>query len=587
MAVAGDTVVVGAHLDDVSANGNQGSAYVFTPNGGVWTQQQQLNGTGGATDDRFGTSVAVTGDTALVGTPFDDIGANTDQGSAYLFTRTDGVWTQQPQLNAGDGAAGDRFGTSVAVFGDTALVGANLNDIGANNNQGSAYVYTRSAGVWTQQQQLTAAAGAANDLFGVSVAVSDDTAVVGAYTDLVGANADQGSAAVFTRTGSMWTQQQQLTATGGAASDLFGVSVAVSGDTAVVGASQDDVGANGDQGSAHVFPVAGFSVDDVSEVEGGAVTFTVSRSGDAGTASVDVATADGTATVAGHDYVPLHQTVMFGPGEHTQTVTVTVWPDTALEADELFFLELSDPSGALIARGRGQATIANDDAQPSVSIGDFSFTEGSGGGTTDATFTLSLSAPSSQTITVQVDTDDGTAEAPDDYTAATGTATFLPGQTQRLFAVGVVRDNLDEPAEHLYGLLSNPTNATIADPTGIGVIVDDDPLPGLSIDDVTVTEGNTGKVNATFTVSLTAASGRVVRVAFATVTGTANGHDYTHKSGLVTFEPGQTTATVNVKVKGDTIDEGASQNFFVNITNPVRATITDGQGEGTITDDDP
>src|SRR5207253_3207086 len=123
--------------------------------------------------------------------------------------------------------------------GNTAIVGAYGDDVGANMDQGSAYVFTRTAGVWTQRQQLTAIGGAADDIFGYSVALSSDgnTAIVGAMADDVGANVDQGSAYVFTRTGGVWTQQQQLTATSGAAGDNFGVSVALSndGNTAIAG----------------------------------------------------------------------------------------------------------------------------------------------------------------------------------------------------------------------------------------------------------------------------------------------------------------------------------------------------------------
>jgi hypothetical protein len=270
VALSGDTAIVGASLDDVGANLDQGSAYVFTRSGTTWTQQAQLTATGGAAGDQFGYSVAVDGDTAIVGVPNDNVGANSDQGSAYVFTRSGTNWTQQAQLTAADGAVGDLFGYSIALFGDTALVGALGNNVGANSDQGSAYVFTRSGTNWTQQAQLTAADGAVDDLFGISVALSGDTAVVGAYADTVGANINQGSAYVFTRSGTTWTQQAQLTATGGAVDDLFGYSVALSGDTAVVGAYLDDVGATANQGSAWFFdvPAGDFSLahNDVIDV---------------------------------------------------------------------------------------------------------------------------------------------------------------------------------------------------------------------------------------------------------------------------------------------------------------------------------
>ncbi len=258
LAISGDTAVVGAYSDDVGANTDQGSAYVFVRSGTVWSAQQKLTASDGAPSDWFGYSVAVSGDTALVGAYSDNVGTNLNQGSAYVFVRSGTTWSQQQKVTASDGAGADSFGRSVAVSGDTALVGAYLDDVGTNTDQGSAYVYVRSGTTWSEQQKLTASDGAANDWFGYSVAVSADTTVVGAYLDdVVGTNTNQGSAYVFVRTGTTWSEQQKLTASDSAVNDLFGASVAVSGDTALVGAFADDVGANTDQGSAYVFVRSG------------------------------------------------------------------------------------------------------------------------------------------------------------------------------------------------------------------------------------------------------------------------------------------------------------------------------------------
>ena len=253
VAIHSNTVVVSANQDDVGANGDQGSAYVFVRNGTIWTQQQQLTATGGVANDQFGRSVAISGDTVVVGAFQVDVSGRVDQGSAYVFVRSGTIWTQQQQLTASDGAATDLFGTTVAINGETVVVGAPQADVSGRNNQGSAYVYVRTGTTWNQQQKLTASDGTTNDDFGRSVAISGDTVVVGSRLDDVGGNSNQGSAYVFVRTGSVWTQQQQVTASGGAANDQFGASVAISGETLVVGASQDDVGANTDQGSAYVF----------------------------------------------------------------------------------------------------------------------------------------------------------------------------------------------------------------------------------------------------------------------------------------------------------------------------------------------
>ncbi len=197
----------------------------------------QLIASDGVQTDRFGISVAISGDTAVIGAFFDDVGAGVFQGSVYVFTRNGATWTQQQHLVASDGAAGDQFGVRVALDGDTAVVGAYI-----AGNQGSAYVFTRSGTTWTQQQKLVASDGAAGDRFGRSVALDGDTAVVGANRDAVGATGDQGSAYVFTRSGTTWTEQQHLVASDGAAGDQFGVGVALDGNTAVVGAREDDVG---------------------------------------------------------------------------------------------------------------------------------------------------------------------------------------------------------------------------------------------------------------------------------------------------------------------------------------------------------
>jgi len=250
VALSGDTALVGAPYDDVSGNTDQGSAYVFTPSPSGWTQQAQLTALEGSAVDWSGFSVALSGDTALVAVPHDDVGGNTNQGSAYVFTRSGTIWSQQAQLIASDGALGDTFGYSVALSGDTALVGAPLDDGGADLcHQGSAYVFTRTGGTWSQQAQLTASDGAAGDQFGRSVALSGDTALVGA----TGANAGKGAAYAFTRSGDTWNQQWKLTALDGAVYDGFGLSVALSGNAALVGAPDDDVEGKTNQGSAYVF----------------------------------------------------------------------------------------------------------------------------------------------------------------------------------------------------------------------------------------------------------------------------------------------------------------------------------------------
>ncbi|MEQ9669692.1 glycoside hydrolase family 9 protein [Coleofasciculus sp. G2-EDA-02] len=227
--------------------------------------------------------------------------------------------------------------------------------------------------------------------------------------------------------------------------------------------------------------------------------------------------------------------------------------------------------------------------QPTLSINDVSITEGNTG-TKNATFTVNLSAASTQTVSVNYATANDTAIAGSDYTAKSGTLSFTPGQTSKTFTVPIIGDTLDEVNERFKVNLSQATNATIADSQGVGTIVDNDDsapvLSQLSINDVSITEGDSGTQNATFTVKLSAASTQTVSVNYATANDTAiAGSDYTAKSGTLSFTPGQTSKTFTVPILGDTTVEG-NETFKVNLSQATNATIGDAQGVGTITNDD-
>ncbi|MFZ1699379.1 MAG: hypothetical protein WBO10_08520 [Pyrinomonadaceae bacterium] len=237
---SGESAIVSAAGDD----NYQGSAYVFTRNGNLWTQQQKLVGPDSVLEDNFGWSGAIDGDTAVVGANLDNVGATTDQGSAYVFVRSGATWTMQQQLTAADGAASDQFGVSVGISGDTVIVGSYADD----SARGSAYVFKRNGTVWSQEQKLTAADGSPDDEFGWSVDINGDSLAVGAYRNSGGT----GAAYVFTRAGTVWSQQQKLTANDGQSLDQFGYSVAISGDSIISGATFDD-GGGSIRGSAYVF----------------------------------------------------------------------------------------------------------------------------------------------------------------------------------------------------------------------------------------------------------------------------------------------------------------------------------------------
>ena len=260
VALSGDTAVIGARFDSDDVNGlESGSAYVFIRTGTTWSQQAKLIASDGMARDWFGVRVAISADTAVVTADADDDDVNgVDSGSAYIFIRSGTTWNLQAKLTAADGAPVDLFGYSVALSDDTVVFGAKFDDDDSNGvDSGSAYVFVRSGTTWSQQAKLTAADGKPGDEFGYSVALAGDTVVVTANADDDDVNGvNSGSAYVFTRSEAAWSQQAKLVAADGAAGDLFGVRAAVFGDTALIGARfTDDSG--DDSGSAYVFTRAG------------------------------------------------------------------------------------------------------------------------------------------------------------------------------------------------------------------------------------------------------------------------------------------------------------------------------------------
>ncbi len=239
VAVSGQTAVVGVY----GKNSETGVAYVFVRSGRTWSQQAKLSARRGGPLDRFGFSVAIFGQTAVVGAP--------GMALAYVFVRSGRTWSQQAKLTAPGGAAsnyGAEFGYSVAVSGQTAVVGADAYD-----KTGAAYVFVRSGTTWSPQQRLTASDAAPSAYFGTSVAISGSTAVVGApFGSETGATYHTGAAYVFVRSGTTWSQQNELTASDASAGTTadFGWSVALSGATMIVGAYAG-------RGAAYVFVRSG------------------------------------------------------------------------------------------------------------------------------------------------------------------------------------------------------------------------------------------------------------------------------------------------------------------------------------------
>ncbi len=265
---SGGYAVVGAYGDDSET----GSAYIFKFDGTSWVQQAKLTASDGLADDRFGYSVSISGDYAVVGAYGDD----SEKGSAYIFKRngTDwGTWNggtstynETAKITASDGVDDDRFGFSVSISGDYAVIGAIFGQV-ASTWKGSAYIFMRDGASWTQQAKLTASDGATSDWFGISVSISGDYAVIGASGD----DTWKGSAYIFKRNGTDWglwngatssyNEIAKITEPDRANNDGFGWSVSINDDYALIGAGSDHNGSGDPVGSAYIFekPVTGWA----------------------------------------------------------------------------------------------------------------------------------------------------------------------------------------------------------------------------------------------------------------------------------------------------------------------------------------
>lgn len=255
VAVSGNTAVIGMQYDDDQGE-NSGSAYVFHFDGDEWTQQAKLLPDDGAASDKFGASVAIDGDTIVVGAEEDDDAA-VNAGSVYVFRFDGSSWVQQAKLLATEDDPDALFGHSVAISGEAVLIGAPGHEY-INRYTRSAYVFRFDGESWVQEAKLAASDGAEADLYGVTVDLDGNTAVIGAPHDDV-VDRDSGSAYVFHFDGTNWGEQQKIAPADGAKLDNFGWAVALSGSTLLVGAPKvGEAGYNsGDYGAAYVFDFDG------------------------------------------------------------------------------------------------------------------------------------------------------------------------------------------------------------------------------------------------------------------------------------------------------------------------------------------
>ena len=281
VSISGDYAIVGAYCDD--DNGwDSGSAYVFRNDGMSWTEEAKLTPSDGAECDRFGFSVSISGDDAIVGAYTDDDN-EWDSGSAYVF-HNDGIsWTEEAKLIPGDGTEDDYFGFSVSISGDCVIAGA-YGDDDNGRDSGSAYTFRYDGTSWTEEAKLIPGDGTEDDYFGFSVSISGDRAILGACAD-DDKGLQSGAAYMFRYDGASWINEVKLTASDGAAHDYFGFAVSIFDNYAAVGACHDD-DKGWNSGSAYIFGYDGFSWTEQTKiipgdgVEDDYFGFSVSVSGD-------------------------------------------------------------------------------------------------------------------------------------------------------------------------------------------------------------------------------------------------------------------------------------------------------------------
>jgi hypothetical protein len=324
----------------------------------------------------------------------------------------------------------------------------------------------------------------------------------------------------------------------------------------------------------------------VNETDGTA-TVTISRNNEQrAPLTVSYTTTNGSAT-AGRDYTQTSGTLTYAVGETSKTLTVPILDDRIDEANETinFILANLNTSGAPAVLSMTAVKILDDDPPPTISINDVSVIEGNAGSSA-AVFTLTLSTLTEQEVSVDVSTQFGTAASFADVQPVSGKRTIAPGQVSQTMTVSVFGENVFEADETFTLNLSNPVNVNIADGQGVGTIINDDPIPAISIFNTSVLEGTGGTRNLVISLSLSNASYQQVQAQYATADGTATaGSDYVAADGTVSFNPGEVNAFITIAVNGDTLIE-PNETFFVNLANPLNAMITNGQGMGTIVNDD-
>ena len=418
VSVSGDTAIVGA-LNPAAPDGidHAGAAYVFTRTGSTWSEQQILSASDKSGGAAFGWSVSVSGDTAVITAPSAYSGGVPYAGQAYVFSRNGSTWSQQQILSASDKSANGSFGLSVSVSGDTVVIGGPSARSGGVA-YGQAYVFTRNGSTWSEQQILSASDKSGGAEFGSSVSVSGDTAIIGAPWKTYGGMADAGQAYVFTRSGSTWCEQAILSASDKSQDAIFGVSVSVSGDTAIVTARYANSGEVSYAGQAYVYRTSSSSSIQAS------VSFAAAgvTGGKSMTGTVTLASAQSANTVvclsSNNAALGVPASVTIAAGSTTAQFTAT---SSVVTSDTLVTVTAS---GTGITAGSGQLTVRTPRVGAVTLTADF-VTEGQ---PATGTVTLQSPAPAGGTLVTLINGNSDALDCP-------ATVTVPAGQSRVTFTV--------------------------------------------------------------------------------------------------------------------------------------------------------
>ncbi|MBI4660133.1 MAG: HYR domain-containing protein [Verrucomicrobia bacterium] len=573
VAISGDTIAVGA-MNDKSSGTTTGAVYVFVRTGTTWSQQVKLRPSDGSAGAGLGYSVGLSGDTLVAGAPGVSPEFAGQPPSAYVFVRAGSGWQLQAKLKGRleMTAFHSAFGAAVAIAGDTIVVGDKFDD-GRNTDAGAATVYVRSGTTWAPQQALTASDAARGDLLGSAVAIDGDTIVVGSpwHTDSA---TGAGSAYVFARSGTTWTQSHKLTPNPAEGFANFGSSIAVSANRVIAGAPFKDASAGADLGAAYSFELNTLPTVTVdarnpytSEAGGEFGLFRIYRSGDT-SASLTVNFSIGGTAVNGSDYHRLENTVTIPGGVSFTDVTVQAFNDGEEESAEIVVLTLSS-SAAYSLGPRTSATISIEDndspprqpLQPTVSIL-ASDPEASERGPDFGTFTISRSGDTSGPLTVYYLAPYGTAQNGRDYQLIADTTTIPAGSSSVDIMVQPSDDTELESPESVVLTLSASALYTVGSPNSASVIISDDdqPSPGRPMITVVAADpdaSESGPDPGTFTISRSGDTSSPLTVFYAPLHGTArDGRDFNTLADSTIIPVGVSSVNLLVQPINDTELEG-------------------------------